>query len=59
MLMFVKQWQQPVGQEHSEHRCRQPFGRQQNHSPVVVQPTGQPPACTQGLQRKLGFVQTG
>ena len=59
MLMFVKQWQQPVGHEHSEQRWRQPVGRQQNHSPVVVQPTGHPPACAHGLHRKFGLVHTG
>jgi hypothetical protein len=60
MLIIVKQWQQPVGHEHSEQRCRHGVPvTQQNHSPVVVQPTGHPPACAHGLQRKLGLVQTG
>ena len=56
----MKQWQegfaQPLGQLHSEQRIRQP-GRvwvwQQNHSPPVLQPTGQPPACWQVLQGKF------
>lgn len=62
MLMIVKQWQQPVGHEHSEHRCLHTLPvdvAQQNHSPVVVQPTGHPPACAHGLQRKFGLVHTG
>ena len=50
MLSVVKQWQeafwQPGGQLHSEQRWRQPVPlRQQNHSPEVAQPAGQPPPC--------------
>ena len=60
MLIIVKQWQQPGGHEHSEQRCRHGVPvTQQNHSPVVVQPTGHPPACAHGLQGKSGWVQTG
>jgi hypothetical protein len=50
--MLVKQWQdgfpQPPGQLHSEQRKRhptRPVVRQQNHSPPVEQPSGQPPPC--------------
>ena len=60
MLIIVKQWQQPGGHEHSEQRCRHGVPvTQQNHSPVVVQPTGHPPACAHGLQGKSGWVQGG
>jgi hypothetical protein len=53
----VKQWQdgfaQPAGQLHSEQRKRQPVRdplvRQQNHSPPVLQPSGQPPPTAQDL----------
>jgi hypothetical protein len=53
MLMSVKQRQHPCGDghEHSEHRRRHWVAAvQQNHSPVVVQSCGQPPACEHGLQ---------
>ena len=47
---FVKQWHDglshPAGQLHSEQRNRhpvRPLVRQQNHSPPVLQPSGQPP----------------
>jgi hypothetical protein len=54
MCSCVKQWQeglpQPGGQLHSEQRIRQPFDWQQNHSPEVWQPSGQPPPCEQSLQ---------
>ena len=59
MLSIVKQWQaellHPLGQLHSEQRCRQipppsPSVKQQNHSPEVLQPTGQPPPWAQVLQ---------
>jgi hypothetical protein len=51
MLRSVKQWHEgfvhPLGQLHSEqrkrHPSRWPLVRQQNHSPPVLQPTGQPP----------------
>ena len=51
----MKQWQAPVwqsgGHEHSEQRNRQPWRgplfKQQNHSPPVVQPAGQPPPTWQ------------
>ena len=52
MLMSVKQRQQPCGegQEHSEQRRRHCVAVvQQNHSPVVAQPSGQPPAWLHGL----------
>jgi hypothetical protein len=50
--MFVKQWQQPFGQVHSEQRWRQTVPLlQQNHSPKVVHSSGQPPARWHGLQR--------
>jgi hypothetical protein len=42
----------PAGQLHSEQRNRQPtrpLVRQQNHSPEVMQPSGQPPPCWQVL----------
>jgi len=46
----VKQWQQPLGHEHSEQRWRHTVPlRQQNHSPDVEQPIGQPPIFVQGL----------
>ena len=58
--MFVKQWHegfpQPPGQLHSEQRKRhptRPLVRQQNHSPPVEQPSGQPPPCWQVLHVKL------
>ena len=54
---FVKQWHdgllQPAGQLHSEQRKRhpvRPLVRQQNHSPPVLQPSGQPPPAWQVLQ---------
>jgi hypothetical protein len=54
---WVKQWQDgfwhPAGQLHSEQRIRQPVRPevwQQNHSPPVLQPTGQPPPWAQVLQ---------
>jgi hypothetical protein len=57
MLSIVKQWQaellHPLGQLHSEQRCRQipPLSvEQQNHSPEVLQPVGQPPPWMQVLQ---------
>jgi hypothetical protein len=55
MSSRVKQWHaellQPLGQLHSEQRWRQTVPvRQQNHSPEVLQPVGQPPPCTQVLQ---------
>ena len=55
MLSIVKQWQaellHPLGQLHSEHRCRHTVPVwQQNHSPEVLQPTGQPPPWAQVLQ---------
>ena len=64
MARSVKQWQaavlHPPGQLHSEQRKRQfrrgPLERQQNHSPEVVHPWGQPPPCTQVLQ---GYVPAG
>jgi hypothetical protein len=61
MLSRVKQWQaavlQPPGQLHSEQRWRQTVPlKQQNHSPEVVQPCGQPPPCTHVLQ---GYVPAG
>ena len=55
MLSIVKQWQaellHPLGQLHSEQRCRQTVPVwQQNHSPEVLHPTGQPPPWAQVLQ---------
>jgi len=45
--------EQPDGQLHSEHRNRHPARapplRQQNHSPPVLQPVGQPPPTEQVL----------
>jgi len=61
---LVKQWQEPLPQpahSHSEHLKRQPtrpLVRQQNHSPVVVQPSGHPPPCTHVLHEKPMFSQT-
>jgi hypothetical protein len=61
MLSCVKQWHggelQPFGpQLHSEQRWRQGVPvRQQNHSPDVLQPAGQPPPWTQVLQGNGGF----
>jgi hypothetical protein len=57
MLRRVKQWQdgfeQPAGQLHSEHRMRHTVPvRQQNHSPPVLHPSGQPPPSSQVLQLK-------
>ena len=51
----MKQWQevfaQPLGQLHSEQRIRHTVAvTQQNHSPLVLQPAGQPPPCWQVLQ---------
>jgi hypothetical protein len=67
--MSVKQWhagslQLPSGpQLHSEQRKRHPdrlpLLRQQNHSPDVMHPFGHPPPCTQVLQGKPMFAQTG
>ncbi|MEK6275122.1 MAG: hypothetical protein AABM30_07260 [Actinomycetota bacterium] len=50
----MKQWHDvfahPLGQLHSEQRMRQGVPvRQQNHSPLVLQPAGQPPPCWQVL----------
>jgi len=59
----VKQWHEPLPQpahSHSEQRKRQPtrpLVRQQNHSPVVVQPVGQPPPSWQVLHGKPRFSQ--
>jgi hypothetical protein len=55
MLSRVKQWHEgfehPAGQLHSEQRMRQTVPvRQQNHSPPVLQPSGQPPPYWQLLQ---------
>jgi hypothetical protein len=55
MLSIVKQWHaellHPLGQLHSEQRCLHTVPvTQQNHSPEVLQPVGQPPPCTQVLQ---------
>ena len=67
MARFVKQWhagslQLPFGpQLHSEQRKRQPtrpLVRQQNHSPDVMQPSGQPPPCWQVLHVKPRFSQS-
>ena len=61
---FVKQWQEPLPQpahSHSEQRKRQPtrpLVRQQNHSPVVVQPLGQPAPSWQVLHGKPMFSQS-
>lgn len=60
MLSRVKQWQagdeHPFGQLHSEQRWRHTVPvTQQNHSPEVEQPTGQPPPCAQVLQGYGGF----
>ena len=66
MARFEKQWQAgslqlPFGpQLHSEQRKRQPtrpLVRQQNHSPDVMQPSGQPPPCWQVLHAKPRFSQ--
>lgn len=51
----MKQWQEvfahPLGQLHSEQRMRHTVPvMQQNHSPLVLQPSGQPPPCWQVLQ---------
>jgi hypothetical protein len=52
----VKQWhegfvQLPAGQLHSEQRMRHRVPvTQQNHSPEVIQPSGQPPPTSQLLQ---------
>ena len=61
MLSIVKQWQarllHPLGQLHSEQRCRHTVPVwQQNHSPEVLQPTGQPPPSRQVLQ---GYAPAG
>ena len=51
---------QPGGQLHSEQRWRQTVPvRQQNHSPEVEQPAGQPPPCEQGLHGKPMLSQVG
>ena len=60
MLSRVKQWQagdeHPFGQLHSEQRWRHTVPvTQQNHSPEVEQPTGQPPPCAQVLHGYGGF----
>ena len=57
----MKQWQlvfwQPAGQLHSEQRMRQTVPvTQQNHSPPVEQPSGQPPPSWQDLQGYGGFM---
>lgn len=65
IAVSVKQWHvcsalQPP-HEHSEQRILQPtrpLVRQQNHSPVVVQPSGQPPPWTHVLQVKPMFSQS-
>jgi hypothetical protein len=66
MAVIVKQWQlgfaHPLGQLHSEQRWRHTVPvTQQNHSPPVEQPSGQPPPSWQGLQGNGGlrFVQNG
>ena len=66
MLVSVKQWQagdeHPPGQLHSEQRMRHTVPvTQQNHSPPVEQPSGQPPPSWQDLQGNGGFrfVQIG
>jgi hypothetical protein len=61
MLSIVKQWQaellHPLGQLHSEQRCRHTVPvTQQNHSPEVLQPGGQPPPSTHVLQ---GYAPAG
>jgi|SRR6188472_197269 len=61
MLSIVKQWQaellHPLGQLHSEQRCRHTVPvTQQNHSPEVLHPVGQPPPSTQVLQ---GYAPAG
>jgi hypothetical protein len=61
MFSAVKQWQQPpgAGQVHSEQRIRQRGSgplTQQNHSPEVEQPVGQPPPCEHGLQGVVGCL---
>jgi hypothetical protein len=60
MFKRVKQWQagllQPFGQLHSEQRCRHTVPvRQQNHSPDVEQPGGQPPPSWQVLHGYGGW----
>ena len=66
--MSVKQWQDMSVQSwfgpqlHSEQRKRQPTRpvvKQQNHSPEVRQPSGQPAPCWQVLHGKPASVQIG
>jgi hypothetical protein len=63
IAIIVKQWQHgnsdEAGHVHSEQRCLHPFERQQNHSPDVEQPVGQPPPCEHGLQRYSALLQRG
>ena len=68
MLRFVKQWQAGSlqlwfgPQLHSEQRCRQTLPvdcRQQNHSPEVMHPAGQPPPCWHVLHGKPIASQSG
>jgi hypothetical protein len=67
MPMFSKQWQlrfaQPGGQLHSEQRYRHPARpppvKQQNHSPDVWQPAGQPAPSAHVLHGKPAAVQIG
>jgi len=68
MLRFVKQWHAGSlqlwfdPQLHSEQRWRQtpPLDcKQQNHSPEVMQPSGQPPPCWHVLQAKPICSQSG
>jgi hypothetical protein len=48
---------QPLGQLHSEQRIRQTVPvTQQNHSPLVLQPTGQPPPYSHFLQGNAGVT---
>jgi hypothetical protein len=60
----MKQWQlrfwHPGGQLHSEQRMRHTVPvTQQNHSPEVRHPAGQPPPSWQVLHGKPAFVQIG
>jgi hypothetical protein len=63
IAVSVKQWHDgfahPEGQLHSEQRKRQPtrpLVRQQNHSPPVEQPSGQPPPWTHVLHGNWPLV---
>jgi hypothetical protein len=54
MGVIMKQWHevfaQPLGQLHSEQRCRHSVPvTQQNHSPLVLHPSGHPPPSWHGL----------